>query len=586
MTYLGAHLVSVGPRNGYGNFCRAKPRVVLAADDGGALLEAKRESNGHTVTIFRDTTEYAEAPPDIHHPPGTYEQMAEYWFPRLNAIWDRNPADFYKPTNETGGSDPIHISQLIAYESYIRDMANAAGKKVIVANQANQTPMHFQAWVELWVPYIVESAERGNPYSRHVYGGGNLFDDQGHPLEPVLRLIQEIEYLRTNHGPIPFVLGECGLDGGFSYAGDDRFTHQMVQLDEVLRRYPECIGGCMFTLGNWRRANWQSAIPTLITYMTAYPTDPWSPVEIEPPPPEPEESMMEYFWRRTVEDQKDHGIQVNTEADNFKKLDGDGRSPVLTEKYYPWKGQTYAVLTGEYLSGETDRMIYVWHQETGVVRWQPGDVEPEPPPPPAGERVHVVDYIIPQHSPIFEVKFIDSEGNEHQARHQVQWNFEALPPKAYQTKGNEVKAEWEEIWLENNAIYRGVDTSPGDGRFYSLKDEGRVYGSFWCPAYMEIDRWYNRRPLVEWFYKDSCDFIASGVEATDIRLAAHYESYTFESGITLQDVIQLEWSAGETYFYARGFGLVGWRGRAGRSFISEIHDPGARPDNKREELCD
>ncbi len=41
----------------------------------------------------------------------------------------------------------------------------------------------------------------------------------------------------------------------------------------------------------------------------------------------------------------------------------------------------------------------------------------------------------------------------------------------------------------------------------------------------------------------------------------------------------------ERYYYAEGYGLVGWWSRdRGMSYISEIHAPGARPDNTREEI--
>jgi hypothetical protein len=39
----------------------------------------------------------------------------------------------------------------------------------------------------------------------------------------------------------------------------------------------------------------------------------------------------------------------------------------------------------------------------------------------------------------------------------------------------------------------------------------------------------------------------------------------------------------ETYFYAKNFGLVGWKSHDGReSAVSEFHAPGTRPDNVRE----
>ena len=62
---------------------------------------------------------------------------------------------------------------------------------------------------------------------------------------------------------------------------------------------------------------------------------------------------------------------------------------------------------------------------------------------------------------------------------------------------------------------------------------------------------------------------------------------TFFTGITLTNVIRLLWTDLESnpierYYYAEGYGLVGWEGRGRRAAISEIHSPGSRPDNIRE----
>ena len=133
MTNLGAH-VTGGPRDGYGPFCEAKPRLVLAVNEGGALIEAKQKSGGHTVTVFRDTTVYLEAPGDINNPPGTYAQMAAYWYPQLADRWLKNIADYYVVTNEQGGNDRQSYENLINYVREIMKLANPDGFKLCVLN--------------------------------------------------------------------------------------------------------------------------------------------------------------------------------------------------------------------------------------------------------------------------------------------------------------------------------------------------------------------------------------------------------------------------------------------------------------------
>jgi hypothetical protein len=84
MTKLGAHITG-HPRHEYADFAAAKPRVVLAVDDGGVLAETKRLSGGHAVTIFRDTNIYLEAPGDINekNPDVTWEQMRTTAMPTM-----------------------------------------------------------------------------------------------------------------------------------------------------------------------------------------------------------------------------------------------------------------------------------------------------------------------------------------------------------------------------------------------------------------------------------------------------------------------------------------------------------------------
>lgn len=54
----------------------------------------------------------------------------------------------------------------------------------------------------------------------------------------------------------------------------------------------------------------------------------------------------------------------------------------------------------------------------------------------------------------------------------------------------------------------------------------------------------------------------SGDVIDTITLVARHERYTFPArdwpAVTLDDVVQLRWSGGEDYWYARGYGLVGW----------------------------
>ncbi len=171
-----------------------------------------------------------------------------------------------------------------------------------------------------------------------------------------------------------------------------------------------------------------------------------------------------------------------------------------------------------------------------------------------------------------------------QARHQTQVNLSRF----YHTKGNEISAEWEELWHTQEFIMRGTDTSPGSGLYYTLRETGQ-YGSAWSPRYWRVGDVFERAPLVTFYRKTDCVPQSSGLQRTWLQFEAYYPSYTFDSGITLDNVIQLAWllqptsAPMERYFYAQDYGLVGWWSNdRGMSYISEIHAPGQRPDNKRE----
>ncbi len=200
---------------------------------------------------------------------------------------------------------------------------------------------------------------------------------------------------------------------------------------------------------------------------------------------------------------------------------------------------------------------------------------------------------------LYEVHF-KADDFETQARHQTQF----LNGRFYHTKGNENYAEWEELWNDTYYVYRGTDTSPGNGYFYTLYESVTDYlrgnpGSKWSERYMSVGEMYFRRPYVVFFRKSDCGLVAGGQypDPSWLKFQAFHRSYTFDTGITLNNVVELAWMPGnengptqpvdERYFYAEGYGLVGWKkpSLGWRSAISEEHLPGTRPDNLRETIA-
>lgn len=188
---------------------------------------------------------------------------------------------------------------------------------------------------------------------------------------------------------------------------------------------------------------------------------------------------------------------------------------------------------------------------------------------------------------LFEVQFVNADGSSGpQARHQTQIEGRTF----YHTKGSEWHAEWEELWYDDGYIYRGTDTSPGNGQYYTLRDPGQ-YGSKWAPRYWKEGQIFYREPHVTFYDKSSCQPVLGGTQGSYLRLDNYYKEYTFQSGITLKNVVELSWllrhdgQPVERYYYAEFYGLVGWRSNTGaHSYINELHEPGTRPDNLREDI--
>lgn len=285
MAKFGSHVLS-GPRNGYGPFVEAKPAVCLLVDQDPA--ETEQKSGGHTVTIFRADSVYGEAPPGYTNHPDP-AALARQWWPALRAKWLLNHADFFQCTNEQGGGEGPEVEgnliHLIAFEMEMMRLANADGFKVCVLNLAGGSPGDIEIWRRVCLPFIGEAWQAGNIYGRHAYGEGDLVTAGGsviigNPSRP----FEELGYLRQTNRTGGIAITEAGLDGGFGFAGIERFTRQLQGYEKLLRSYPEFIGCCAWTLGNWSEANWQDAMPAMTQYLIDNPTPKWQPPDTTPPP--------------------------------------------------------------------------------------------------------------------------------------------------------------------------------------------------------------------------------------------------------------------------------------------------------------
>jgi hypothetical protein len=161
----------------------------------------------------------------------------------------------------------------------------------------------------------------------------------------------------------------------------------------------------------------------------------------------------------------------------------------------------------------------------------------------------------------------------------------------YHTKGGDglhKLAQWEQLMYNATHILRFTDTSPGNDEFYQLRDNPDLPWSKWMPRHMAVGQVFNRNPQVTFYKKSGCVQISQAQDPSYIKLEAIHDSLEFFTGVTIQNVAQLAWHGVngnfvERYYYAIDFGLAGWEKFDGtRSAISEIHAPGARPNNIRE----
>jgi murein DD-endopeptidase MepM/ murein hydrolase activator NlpD len=196
---------------------------------------------------------------------------------------------------------------------------------------------------------------------------------------------------------------------------------------------------------------------------------------------------------------------------------------------------------------------------------------------PKGEKIDLLHYIAGD-GRIYEV---ENEWGS-QESFQTQWDG----TRFFQTKNQ----NWEEFFYDNDFIYRDVDTSPGAGRFYRVKDADRNTASRWIRRHMAVGETYAQARRVQFYRIEDCaESAANSGNVTDtIKLVAHHKSFECKTGFKLNDVVELLLvNGGEKYFYAKDYGLVAWErthddpNTPGWSGIAEEHARGTRPDNQK-----
>ena len=367
MANIGGSVVQ-GSRNGFADFCVAKPSVLVGVNEGGALTEAWGLSGGHTITIYRATSIYLDAPPGIDQAtPDEGVAMANNYYPLLKARFALNPADYYIVFNEPAANSIAVMPTYIAYETRMMILAENDNLKLCVLNLATGTPDDgsvaggdpnggMEVWKQMYVPHILRAYAGGHIYGRHAYE-----DDYVVPIRgQIQRIFAELNYLRSVDWNGGLAITELGFNGGYGYVGDTQFVSQVRQFEAIIRDDPNIIGPCWWTLGDWNNSNWQTAISGLVPYMEANPTAPWTPPENGSVPPI--ETKEQYLWRVGVAEQETCGIRLNDEAALEREIKIESRIPVISEvtAVYPGDQKPYTIQAGEDLNHVLPRKTYVY----------------------------------------------------------------------------------------------------------------------------------------------------------------------------------------------------------------------------------
>ena len=248
-----------------------------------------------------------------------------------------------------------------------------------------------------------------------------------------------------------------------------------------------------------------------------------------------------------------------------------GYYPIGNERRVTVGGVPYAIHLGANAAG-VERLYIAEVPKWSNVWYQDGPEATEPPPtPPADDRIDLLPYLRGD-GRLYEVRHPSGATETFQTQTDGDW--------FYLVKN----AQWEQLYADAEYIWRGADTSPGGGRFY-VQFEPLMKRARWMLRHMRVGQvWVGPGHMVRFYDKATCAPSAanSGNATNRMVFIARHAARTW-NGVTVPDVVELS-NGSETWFYARGFGLVAWSSGWGQSAIAQVYAPGERPNLVREKL--
>lgn len=229
--------------------------------------------------------------------------------------------------------------------------------------------------------------------------------------------------------------------------------------------------------------------------------------------------------------------------------------------------------------GYVERVGSLWGHYWVVDLAEPvGGQVADPPAPPAGAGGHVVlAPVVVAPGPavgaggVVLVDFLRGDGRVYMVRHPGgdEEKFRSVDlggGRWLQLKNG----QWEELWVADGFVWRGVDTSAGDGQFYRQWEDGRR-GARWGPARLGVgESWVSPvEHSVQTFWKGDCspaEHHRNGRARNRLELVGRYERVVM-NGVVVEDVVELRTHTAESMLFGRGWGLVGWRAGWGSSEV-------------------
>ncbi len=195
---------------------------------------------------------------------------------------------------------------------------------------------------------------------------------------------------------------------------------------------------------------------------------------------------------------------------------------------------------------------------------------------PSGQEVDMSVYFLPEAE---KGDIIVSKNNRNESVERIQLQKEGNV--SFMTRNQ----QWERRRIGTKHIFLEVNTATKDGDYFTVE-------GVWMPRFFTVGATFHRVEKVSFFHKADCTPVPHKPpyqNESDLIFVVQYADWLSPGQVLLNDVVELAWIqhgvVEESYWYAAGLGLVGWKNRWGsESYVVERVAQGHQLDNVREAL--